>query len=68
MINEAQKAPAGADGVIVLPSFFKGKGLFGQILTGGTILGCNLQIDRSQLFRALLEGFSFQLRAAPETL
>lgn len=68
MIGEAQEVPAGANGVMVLPSLLPMPGVFKRGTTGGTILGCTLQTQRGEIYRALLEGLAFQLRSAVETL
>ena len=64
MIEEARKAPPGAGSVTVLPSFVAETGPTKKYHTHGTILGLTPTTDRGQLYRAALEGLSFQLRHA----
>jgi len=68
MIKEAEEEPAGSDGVMLIPSFVKETGPAKRYGTFGTILGLTLRTSRGQLFRAALEGLSFQLRHALEIL
>jgi len=68
MIKEAEKEPAGSDGVMFIPSFVKETGPTRRYGTLGTILGLTLRTSRGQLLRSALEGLSFQLRHALEIL
>ena len=68
MIGEADKLPPGAGGVAVLPSFVPSTGPTKKHATRGTLLGLEITTTRGQLYRAALEGLSFQLRHALEVL
>ena len=68
MIRAAAKVPAGAGGVMLLPSFIKGTGPTASNGTLGTVLGLTLATSPAQVYRAALEGLSFQLRHAIEIL
>lgn len=68
MIAEARKVPPGAEGVCVLPSFVSSTGPMKKHGTKGTILGLEVTTQRGQLYRAALEGLSFQMRHALEIL
>jgi L-fuculokinase len=68
MISEARVFEAGAGGVTVLPSFVAEAGPSKKHGTKGTILGLEITTVRGQLYRAALEGLSFQLRHALEVL
>jgi L-fuculokinase len=58
----------GSGGVAVLPSFVSDSGPNRQFGTKGTILGLGLHTGRAEVYRAALEGLSFQLRQALEIL
>ncbi|MBO3803399.1 MAG: L-fuculokinase, partial [Candidatus Brockarchaeota archaeon] len=64
MIEEASRLRAGSGGVMVLPSFVPDSGPTRKHGTRGTILGLTLQASRAHVYRAALEGLSFQLRHA----
>lgn len=64
MIEDAEKIPPGAGGVTVLPSFVAEAGPTKKYHTYGTLLGLTATTERGQLYRAALEGLSFQLRHA----
>ena len=64
MINEAEKVPAGADKLIFIPNFVSGTGPLKKFNTRGTILGLNLNSSAPQIYRACLEGLSYQLKDA----
>ena len=68
MISEARAFPAGSGGVTVLPCFVAEAGPSKKHHTKGTILGLEITTARGQLYRAALEGLSFQLRHALEVL
>ncbi len=68
MIADAENVSPGAGGVTVLPSFVAETGPTKKYHTHGTILGITPTTDRGQLYRASLEGLSFQLRHALDTL
>jgi len=63
MIDNAKCVVPGAGGVVVIPSFMP-SGPNKPYSTQGTILGLGLTTDRSQVYRAALEGLSFQLKQA----
>jgi L-fuculokinase len=64
MMQEAAQVPPGCEGVTVLPSFVPSTGPTKKYGTKGTILGLELATTRGHLYRAVLEGLSFQLRHA----
>jgi len=68
MIAEAEAVPVGAGGVTVLPSFVAATGPTRQYATEGTILGLGMDTERGQIYRAALEGLSFQMQHALEIL
>ncbi len=68
MIREAEKVHPGADGVTIIPSFVRGSGPFRKWNTSGALLGLNLSTNRSHIYRAALEGLSFQLRLGLDAL
>jgi L-fuculokinase len=68
MIELGQGVPAGSRGVKVLPSFVSDSGPSRRYGTKGTILGLQLGTKREELYRAAIEGLSYQLRNAMEVL
>jgi len=64
MIREAEAIPPGSDGVILIPSFVKDSGPTKKYGTLGTILGLTLKTSRGHVYRAALEGLSYQLMEA----
>ncbi len=68
MQAEAEKIQPGCDGVMLVPSFVPSTGPTKQYNTAGTIVGLELATTRAHLYRAALEGLSFQLRWALEIL
>ena len=68
MIGDAQRVEPGSNGVMVLPSFVAETGPTKKYNTHGTILGLTATTERGQLYRAALEGLSFQLRHALDIL
>ncbi|MBC7287616.1 MAG: L-fuculokinase [Armatimonadetes bacterium] len=68
MIREAEKVPPGSEGVTVIPSFVPSTGPTKKYGTQGTVLGLELATTRGHLYRAVLEGLSFQLRQAVSLL
>ena len=68
MLEDAENVPPGAGGVTVLPSFVAETGPTKKYHTHGTMLGITPITDRGQLYRAALEGLSFQLRHALDIL
>ncbi len=68
MVAAAQQIPPGSNGVTLIPSFVPDTGPTKRFNTQGTILGLNLQTSGPHIYRAGLEGLSFQMRSALETL
>jgi len=68
MIKEALKVPIGSGGVMFIPSFVSDSGPTRKYKTQGTILGLNLRTTRAHIYRAALEGLSYQLRLAVEIM
>ena len=63
MMENGRGIDPGSGGIIVIPSFMP-SGPNKPYETRGTILGLGLTTDRSQVYRATLEGLSFQLKQA----
>lgn len=68
MVVAAEAIDPGADGVTVIPSFVADTGPLSKYETEGTVLGLKLSTSRDHLYRAALEGLSFQLRQALDIL
>ena len=68
MIKEASEIPAGSENLLFLPSFFPGSGPTGKYNVPGAVFGLTLSTTRAHLYRAALEGLSYQLRLALELL
>jgi len=68
MIDLGRAVPPGSRGVKVLPSFVSDSGPSRRYGTRGTILGLQLGTRREELYRAAIEGLSYQLRNALEVL
>ena len=68
MIREGSGLEPGSGGVVVVPSFVAGTGPTKRYNTLGTILGLTITTERGQVYRAALEGLSFQLQLAIEML
>ncbi len=68
MMAEAEGVRPGANGVMLLPSFVSDTGPARKFHTKGTILGLEVDTTRAEIYRAALEGLSFQLRHALEIL
>jgi L-fuculokinase len=68
MVEEASRIPPGSEGVFFLPSFFPDSGPTGKYSVPGAVFGLTLSITRAHLYRAALEGLSYQLRLALELL
>lgn len=64
MIEDARQVRPGSGGVTLLPSFVSETGPTKKHNTLGTILGLEPTTHRGQVYRAGLEGLSFQLRHA----
>ena len=63
MIESARNIEPGGRGVVIIPSFMP-SGPNKPYFTQGTITGLGLTTDRSQVYRATLEGLSYQLKQA----
>jgi len=68
MIQEASEVPPGSQGVMMIPSFVSDSGPTRKYKTQGTLLGLNLSVTRGHIYRAALEGLSYQFRLAIEVL
>ena len=68
MIEEARELPAGAEGLTMVPSFEPDTGPQSRYGTAGTLVGLRLSHGPAHIYRAALEGLSFQLREALRTL
>jgi len=68
MISEGISSPPGANGVTVIPSFKPDTGPFRRYAVPGTVLGLSLATNRADIYRAAIEGLSFQLRSALDIL
>lgn len=68
LIAEGEQAGVGAGGVMLVPSFVAGAGPTRRYGTQGTLLGLSLTTSPGQIYRAALEGLSFQLREALRAL
>jgi len=68
MVTEARAVAPGSAGLTMRPSFVSGAGPTKRDGPGGGVLGRELHTTRGQVYRAGLEGLSFQLRQALETL
>jgi xylulokinase len=56
---EAEKLPAGADGLVLLPYFLGEKTPLNDPMARGTVVGLTLSHTRAHLYRAVLEGISY---------
>lgn len=65
---EACEAGPGAGGVSVLPSFVPATGPAKRYGTRGTVLGLTITSSPGQVYRAALEGLTYQFRHALEVL
>jgi len=68
MISEGEKILPGESKVKLIPEFSPGTGPARKFNLKGTLLGLTLATQRGQVYRAALEGLSFQLRQALELL
>lgn len=68
MVGEAEKIRPGSDGLIFLPSFFPSSGPTARYGVPGGVLGLELRTRRAHVYRAALEGLSYQLRLAVELM
>lgn len=68
LATEACKAGPGAGGVAVLPSFVSSTGPAKRYGTQGSVLGLTITTEPAQIYRAALEGLTFQMRHALEVI
>jgi len=68
MICEGEKFLPGKNEVRLIPQFSSGMGPARKFNLKGTLLGLTLATQRGEVYRAALEGLSFQLREALELL
>jgi len=68
MISEGKKVSPGANGIVLIPSFKPDTGPFRKYNIPGALLGLSLSTDRADIYRAAIEGLSFQLKRALEIL
>jgi L-fuculokinase len=68
LIDMGSRAAPGAGGVVLVPSFVSDSGPTRRFGTRGTLLGLELSTTRGEIYRAALEGLSYQLRHALEVL
>ncbi|MHA1797025.1 MAG: xylulokinase, partial [Candidatus Helarchaeota archaeon] len=62
LIDEARKAPLGADGVVLIPHFMGAGAPYWKPQARGMVVGLTLASDRSKVLRALLESVGFEIR------
>ncbi|NHI91788.1 MAG: xylulokinase [Candidatus Lokiarchaeota archaeon] len=62
LIEEAEKAPLGAEGVIFIPHFMGAGAPYWNPYARGVIAGLTLASDRSNVLRALLESVGFEIK------
>lgn len=68
MISEAENIMPGSSRVFFNPSFVPGTGPLQKYNIPGFIMGINIMTSRGEVYRAALEGLSFQLRNALEVV
>jgi len=68
LIKMAESVPAGAGGVVFVPSFVKETGPTKKYEVSGAILGLTLRTTRNHIVRATFEGLSYQLAQALKIL
>ena len=68
IISEAENIQPDSSRLFFSPSFVSGTGPLQKYNTPGYILGLNVMTSRSEIYRAALEGLSFQLRSALEVV
>ena len=66
--HEAEQAPVGSDGLIVLDYFQGNRTPHTDSAARGMIWGLSLQADRGHIFRALMEGIAYGLQDIAQTL
>lgn len=64
---EAEKIPAGSEGLVVLPYFMGERAPIWNVNARGTICGLTLYHTRAHLFHALLEAVAYALRDCMES-
>lgn len=68
MVLEGEKVKLGSGKIMLIPSFVPYRGPYKRYNFPGVILGLKVDTGRSQIYRAALEGLSFQLRKILETI
>ncbi len=68
LVAEAAEAPAGADGLLILPYFAGERSPIFDPRARGVIAGLTLRHRRGHLFRAVYEGIAFGIRQIVESL
>lgn len=68
LVAAASEAPAGSDGLVVLPYFAGERTPIYDPNARGLILGLTLRHGRAELYRALLEGTAYGVRHIAETM
>ncbi len=68
MISEAEKTTPDTCDLFLCPSFVPGTGPFGKYNVPGYLYGLNIMTSRGEIYRAALEGLSFQLKSAIKVL
>jgi xylulokinase len=68
LVAAATRAPAGSDGLVVLPYFAGERTPIYDPDARGLILGLTLRHGRAELYRALLEGTAYGVRHIAETM
>jgi xylulokinase len=66
LIAEAQASPAGASGVRFLPHMRLPHSPYNDAKSRGAFLGLSTDVDRGDMFRAVLEGLAFETRSTVE--
>jgi xylulokinase len=64
----AERSPAGANGLLFVPTLGGGTSLEGGPLVRGAFIGLDLKHDRADILRAALEGIALALRLALDEL
>lgn len=65
---EASRVPAGANGLVVIPTFVGAGAPYWEPRARGVIVGLGLNHDRPSLVRAVMEGVALELRNAFEDM
>lgn len=66
--SQASRVPAGANGVLVIPTFVGAGAPFWEPRARGMVVGLGLGHDRATLARAVMEGVALELRNALEEM